>query len=145
MKGNIYLVGFMGSGKSTIGALLGHRLKRRFVDMDEVLERQFGHAIPQVFAERGEEVFRRSESALLRKLSQRDKLVVATGGGVVEREENLLVMQASGTMIHLDSSGQRGGQIITDRDYGDFDFVFEWKVAARGNSGIKYRVRPFDG
>jgi shikimate kinase/3-dehydroquinate synthase len=116
MKGNIYLVGFMGSGKSTIGALLGHRLKRRFVDMDEVLERQFGHAIPQVFAERGEEVFRRSESALLRKLSQRDKLVVATGGGVVEREENRLVMQASGTMIHLDSSLDSCGLRLSPRD-----------------------------
>ena len=48
-------------------------------------------------------------------------------------------------MIHLDSSAGRGGQIVTDRDYGDFEFLFEWKISAGGNSGIKYRVRSFNG
>ncbi len=48
-------------------------------------------------------------------------------------------------MMHLNVAEGRGGEIVTDRDYGDFEFLFEWKIAARGNSGIKYRVRPYNG
>lgn len=101
MTGNIYLIGFMGSGKSAVGSVVARKLNRRFVDMDAVLERQFRMPIGSVFAERGEAVFRDAETKLLKRLSRREKIVVATGGGVPERSENRAIMRSSGKMVHL--------------------------------------------
>jgi len=101
MTKNIYLTGFMASGKSTIGRCLAQALHRRFVDMDERLEEQFGRSIPDVFAQLGEETFRAAESALLKKLSVRRRLVVAAGGGAAERNENRRIMRQSGMIVHL--------------------------------------------
>ena len=85
MNGNIYLVGFMGSGKTAVGRLVAQALHRRFMDMDEILEKGFGKPIREVFLESGEPAFRAKESALLEKISKQERLVVATGGGVPER------------------------------------------------------------
>ncbi len=101
MTGNIYLVGFMGAGKSTVGRLLAQKLNRRFVDMDEALVKRFGAPIHQVFAEKGEPAFRSAESALLRKIARKALLVVAAGGGVVMEQGNLELMKSSGTLVHL--------------------------------------------
>ncbi len=101
MSGNIYLTGFMGAGKSTVGRLLAAILRRPFVDMDDMLEKQFKRPISDVFKDLGEEAFRQKESALLEELARRDRLVVATGGGAPEREENLKLMYASGAIVHL--------------------------------------------
>jgi shikimate kinase / 3-dehydroquinate synthase len=103
MRGNIYLVGFMGSGKSTVGRRLAQALHRRFVDMDLRLEERFGLPIPEVFRGLGEGAFREAEADLLVALSRRDRLVVATGGGVVERAENRALMRRSGRVVHLDA------------------------------------------
>jgi shikimate kinase/3-dehydroquinate synthase len=103
MSGNIYLVGFMGSGKTTVGKWLAQSLNRRFVDMDALLEKGFGMSIPEVFATLGEESFRKAESDLLKKLSGRAMLVVATGGGAIERRLNRERMESSGSLVHLDA------------------------------------------
>jgi 3-dehydroquinate synthase len=102
MNGNIYLVGFMGSGKTTVGRRLARALNRRFLDMDEILEKRFGKPIREVFIESGEPAFRAKESALLEKIAKQGRLVVATGGGVPIREANRQLMRASGSVVHLD-------------------------------------------
>jgi shikimate kinase / 3-dehydroquinate synthase len=103
MTDNIYLVGFMGSGKSTVGKILAKHLNRTFMEMDTELERQFGLSIPEVFEELGEKRFRDRESRLLKKLSKQERLVVATGGGVPERNENIAIMRSSGRIVHLNA------------------------------------------
>lgn len=101
MTGNIYLVGFMGTGKSAVGSVVAQRLNRQFVDMDAVLEEHFRMPISSVFSEYGEAVFRDAETDLLRKLARRKKIVVATGGGVPEKSENRELMKRSGKIVHL--------------------------------------------
>jgi shikimate kinase/3-dehydroquinate synthase len=102
MTSNLYIVGFMGAGKNAVGQRLAEILNRKFVDMDDLLEEQFGMPIRDFFAHYGETAFRDAETALLRRLSRRKRLVIATGGGVPEREANRRVMNDSGTIVHLD-------------------------------------------
>lgn len=87
---NIYLIGFRGTGKTTVAPLIAERLGDQWssVDMDAELELQAGRSIQQVFDEEGENGFRDREQAVLAHMSVRDGLVVATGGGVVLRPEN---------------------------------------------------------
>ena len=98
---NIYLTGFMGSGKSVKGRTLAGVMKRRFVDMDDELERSFGMPISEVFIHHGEPAFRKAETKLLKRLARRKRLVVATGGGVPATPENVAAMRRSGTVIYL--------------------------------------------
>lgn len=101
MTGNVYLVGFMGTGKSAVGKIVARKLNRRFVDMDTMLEKHFRLPISMVFSEHGEAVFRDAETDLLQKLARRGKIIVATGGGVPERAENRELMKSSGKIVHL--------------------------------------------
>lgn len=101
MKDNLYLVGFMGAGKSTVGHLLAERLNRIFIEMDAELEKDFGLPIPEVFRRLGEDEFRRRETALLRQLSKRRRVVAAAGGGAVVSAENRRLMRSGGKIIHL--------------------------------------------
>jgi len=101
MSDNIYLVGFMAAGKSTVGRALAKALNRRFVDMDELLEHELGSSIAEAFSRRGEAAFRVAESALLRTLSNRRRLVVAAGGGAPESKKNRRIMRRSGQVVHL--------------------------------------------
>lgn len=104
MTGNIYLTGFMGAGKTTLGRLLARRLRRRFVDMDERLSARFGLPVTEIFARRGEDAFRRAETDLLRRLAGRERQVVATGGGTPISAANRELMRGSGWIVHLDAS-----------------------------------------
>lgn len=113
MKDNISLVGFMASGKSTVGALLAKKLKRRFVDMDLELSKRFGMSIVQVFESRGERAFREEESRLLEELGRRERLVIATGGGVPERESNRKLMASTGMTVHLETDFEACYQRLT--------------------------------
>jgi shikimate kinase len=103
---NLYLIGYRGSGKSTVARLLGQRLAWPWVDADEVLERQTGKTIREIFAESGEDRFRDLESAVLQSLASRTGHVVALGGGVVLRDTNRRVMAASGRAVWLWASPQ---------------------------------------
>ncbi len=89
LKGvNLYLIGMMGAGKTTVGQLLADRLGYRFFDTDEVIERVAGQPISQIFAESGESAFRALESQVLAELSAYTRLAIATGGGIVLKREN---------------------------------------------------------
>ncbi len=94
----------MGSGKTTVGKALADVLNRGFVDMDERLGRRFGKTITGVFRDHGEAFFRNAESRLLRELTGRKGLVIATGGGILEQDRNRSLMARSGEIVFLDAS-----------------------------------------
>jgi shikimate kinase len=98
---SIYLIGMMGSGKTSTGRPLAKRLGYGFVDADAVIEQVSGCTIPEIFEREGEEGFRLIESQVLNAISQRHSLVVATGGGVVTKPENWGQLH-SGIVVWLD-------------------------------------------
>jgi shikimate kinase len=99
--GNIFLVGMMGAGKTTIGKALAARLKRKFIDTDRILVERTGVPVATIFEIEGEEGFRKRESAVLQELVEEPDCIVATGGGAVLREENRRLLRERGTVIYL--------------------------------------------
>lgn len=98
----LFLVGFMGSGKTTVGRLLAGRLGWNFFDLDEEIERRSGRSIPQIFAEQGEPHFREVESALLEEIlatTGNKPTVVALGGGTLAQPQNLDRIRAKGGIM----------------------------------------------
>lgn len=100
----VFLIGPMGAGKSTIGRLLSEELSLPFKDSDKVIEERSGADIPWIFDVEGEEGFRVREARVIDELTQYPQLVMATGGGVVMREENRLHLNSRGTVIYLETS-----------------------------------------
>ena len=103
-KTNIFLVGPMGAGKSTIGRLLAAELDFSFRDSDRVIEERTGADIPWIFDMEGEEGFRERESAVLVELAQEQRSVIATGGGIILRPANRELMKAAGHVCYLTAS-----------------------------------------
>jgi len=101
MNTRIFLIGFMGSGKSTLGAQLARRLNYQFVDMDQLIEDTAELTIPEIFNEHGEEVFRKWEHDILLELCSREKLVISTGGGAPCHSGMMDLMNANGCTIYL--------------------------------------------
>jgi 3-dehydroquinate synthase len=101
---NIVITGFMGTGKTTVGKLLAERLGRRFVDMDMLLAERFGKPISAIFAEDGEEAFRRAEAELCRELAAQQELVIGTGGGALVNESSRAALAAGGVLVCLTAS-----------------------------------------
>jgi len=101
MNTRIFLIGFMGSGKSTLGAGLARHLDYQFLDMDQVIEDTAELTIPEIFNEHGEEVFRKWEHDILLELCRREKLVISTGGGAPCHSRNMDLMNAHGCTIYL--------------------------------------------
>lgn len=101
MRGNLYLVGMPGSGKSRAGRAVAALLDRPFVDLDKEIEREAGRSVAELFNYGGEEGFRSMEKAALAELSARDGLVVACGGGCVLDAENRALLRATGTVVWL--------------------------------------------
>ena len=93
-KGNIVLIGFMGSGKTTVGIRLSYKWKRPFLDTDKLIECREGRTISEIFAAEGEEYFRALETEEVRALGE--GLIVSTGGGLVLREENVALLKERG-------------------------------------------------
>jgi shikimate kinase len=89
----IVLAGFMGSGKSTVGALLAEKLGWKFVDLDREIERRDGRSVPQIFAESGEQAFRKAETAALASVLGQRRVVIALGGGAPEELGNRLLLE----------------------------------------------------
>lgn len=105
MKNNIYLIGMMGSGKSTIGKILSKNLYYKFIDADDfIVEHSEYESINEIFEEKNETVFRTLEKEAMKELSKFKKTIVATGGGVILDKENVEIMQANGLVIYLKSS-----------------------------------------
>ncbi|MGF1457405.1 MAG: shikimate kinase [Leptolyngbyaceae cyanobacterium] len=100
---NLYLVGMMGVGKSTIGRLAAQRMGYRFVDTDTVIEQAAQQSIAEIFAAAGETAFRELESQILSQLSPYSRMVVATGGGIVLDQENWWHLR-QGVVVWLDVS-----------------------------------------
>ncbi|HUJ86516.1 MAG TPA: shikimate kinase [Burkholderiales bacterium] len=98
---NIYLVGMMGAGKTTVGKLIARRLKRRFVDSDQEIERRCGVRIPVIFDIEGEHGFRAREEQAIAELAMLEGVVLATGGGAVLSAENRRQLASRGTTVYL--------------------------------------------
>ncbi|OPA78534.1 shikimate kinase [Paenibacillus selenitireducens] len=98
---NIILIGFMGTGKSTVGQAIAETLNYQFVDTDALVEKKAGCAISEIFASQGEAHFRQLEHEVIKEILQNERLVVSTGGGSVLREDNCAVMLANGQVIAL--------------------------------------------
>lgn len=101
---NIILVGFMGTGKSSVGRRLAGMLERPFVDMDEVIEKRAGKSISRIFSEEGESAFRAMERNLVRELAKRHGVVIAAGGGVILNPDNMADFARSGLVVCLSAS-----------------------------------------
>ena len=100
---NIVIIGFMGSGKSTVGRSLHQRLGYPLVDMDQVIEQRAGKSISEIFATDGEPAFRDMETALLRELGDpaAPRRIISTGGGIVGRAENRTLLKSLGYVVWL--------------------------------------------
>jgi len=101
---NIYLVGFMGTGKTSVGRELARKKKRCFVDLDELIELREKGLIADIFAQKGEPYFRCLEKQALKEVSREKEFVVACGGGIVVASENIKIMKESGVIICLSAS-----------------------------------------
>jgi shikimate kinase len=111
MRPHVFLIGFMGSGKSTVGKVLAGVTGFSFLDTDRIIAARAGHSIPWIFAHRGEAAFRDMETALLEEITgdtasaptpcRGERCVVAAGGGMVCRERNLILMKEAGILIYL--------------------------------------------
>lgn len=99
---NIVLIGFMGSGKTTIGRALEKKTHITLVDTDELIEKAEGYKISEIFANKGEEYFRKCESEILKKLISEDETkIISTGGGIVVKAENISLLKQLGKVFYL--------------------------------------------
>lgn len=100
----IYLIGYMGSGKSTVGKELANRLGWSYLDLDQLIIDRNGLSIPEIFRRYGERIFRQLESSALVSTIEMDKAIIATGGGAPCYNDNIDILTANGTSIFLNGS-----------------------------------------
>lgn len=98
---NIYLIGFMGCGKSSVSRFFAREYKMQMVEMDQRIEEEEGRTISGIFAESGEEYFRKLETGLLIRLGEKKRHVISCGGGAAMREENVAEMKKNGRIVLL--------------------------------------------
>ena len=98
---NVVLIGMPGCGKSSIGRALAKRLGKEFVDLDYLITQRAGKPIPEIFANEGEDAFRKLESQIVREAGARTGCVISTGGGVVTRQENYAPLHQNGVIVHI--------------------------------------------
>lgn len=112
---NLVLIGYRGTGKSTVGRMLADRLGRELVSTDKEIIRRAGRSVPEIVKEHGWEYFRDLESDVCRDLVGRDNLVIDTGGGAILRQQNVDLFKRNGTLVWLTASADT----ITQRIGGD--------------------------
>ncbi len=100
----IYLTGFMGAGKSTIGPILANTMGWEFYDLDKVIEEIIGEKVRTIFDEKGEKYFREMEEKTLRELSKGKELVISLGGGTIANDINFNILKNTGCIVYLKSS-----------------------------------------
>lgn len=103
---NIFFVGLMGAGKTTIGKLLAKKLKKTFYDTDHEIEKKLGVRVSVIFELEGEAGFRKRETQMIDELSQKKDIILATGGGAVLSEENRAILKSRGQVIYLNAKPQ---------------------------------------
>lgn len=101
---NICLTGLMGSGKSTVGAILAQKLGMEFVDIDNEIETKTGLKISEIFSQKGENFFRKVETEILKSFAKKLGQVISTGGGAIQKEGNLQILKENGLTIYLKTS-----------------------------------------
>ena len=104
LSDNLYIVGLMGSGKTSIGKLLSKTLNTSHIDIDEEIVNQNNLSISEIFKSHGENHFRELESNVLRSISKQCNFIVSTGGGIILSSDNINIMRNTGRIIHLDIS-----------------------------------------
>jgi shikimate kinase len=104
LSGNIFLVGMMGAGKTTVGKLLAQQLGKIFIDSDEEIQQRTGVTIPHIFDVEGEAGFRQREASVIQDLVLLDNIVLATGGGTVLNENSRLALCGNGIVVYLKST-----------------------------------------
>lgn len=102
-QGNIFFVGLMGAGKTTIGKLLAKKLNKTFYDTDHEIEKKLGVKVSVIFELEGEEGFRKRETQMIDELTQKSNIILATGGGAVLNEENRMLLKERGKVIYLNA------------------------------------------
>lgn len=102
MKDNIALIGFMGSGKSTIGRILAKYMDMKFIDIDKMIAAREKKSIPEIFSEKGEQYFRKLERDIVKEESLNNNIVIATGGGVIIDNENIKNLKETSFVVYLD-------------------------------------------
>lgn len=101
---NIVLIGLMGSGKTTVGKLIAEKLKFNFIDTDELIEKQENKKISDIFAENGEEYFRKVEQDIVKTIAGQENQVISTGGGIVKNIQNIQNLKENGVLFYLSAS-----------------------------------------
>lgn len=101
---NIFLIGFMGVGKSTVAGYLQRHYSVSLIEMDETLVEREGMSIPEIFAQKGEPYFRQAETDLLKEIQEGCNTIVSCGGGVAMRQENVDIMKSNGKIVLLTAS-----------------------------------------
>lgn len=126
---NIFLIGFMGSGKSTVASCLAENCGMEIVEMDQLIVEREGMSIPDIFAQKGEPYFRETETDLLIEIQSEANKVVSCGGGVVLRENNVEEMKKSGTIVLLNAKPET----ILERVKNDDN-----RPLLQGNKNVKF-------
>jgi len=101
MTKNIVLIGLMGSGKTTVGKLLAQKLNKKFIDTDEYIENEEKITINEIFSRFGETCFRNLETDTVKKICLSDNQIISTGGGIVEKPENIKILKKKGIVFYL--------------------------------------------
>jgi len=106
MRENIIITGFMGTGKSIVAEELARKLRMEFIDMDQIIEERQGLTISDIFARYGENYFREQENKLVKELSRKENIVIATGGGTLLSSDNIRILSQKGKIICLYADSQ---------------------------------------
>ena len=133
---NLILIGYRGTGKSTVGKVLAKRLDRELISTDKEIVKRAGRSIPEIVQEKGWEYFRDLESDVCRDLAGRDNLVIDTGGGAILRQGNVEALKRNGTLFWLTASvetiaGRIGGDTQRPSLTGAKSFIEEIEEVLR--------------
>jgi shikimate kinase len=150
---HIFVTGFMGVGKSTVGRCLARTLELPFVDLDEAIESRTGETIADIFDRRGEAAFRELETEVLGEVVQGPPAVIATGGGTVTGEESRVLMEAHGVSVWIDLPfasiarrvvGQEQAERPLFEERGQAETLFESRLPAYRACNLRIAVTAED-
>lgn len=141
----VYLCGFMGCGKTTVGKLLADKMNSEFYDMDEYIVKREGLRIPEIFSEKGESYFRETETAVIRELEEKGG-VIACGGGAMLKKENADIASADGIVVYIEApfevcykriAGDKNRPIVMSNTKEELEFIYGSRVPVyKKNSSV---------